>query len=80
MLVSVALVGYKLSAFKRWVQIAQRRRELNDALELLRRRLEDEDLAAWCVCVCVCVCCLLYPSRFRGCVYVVLRRLRRRLG
>ncbi len=47
MLVSVLLLGFKLNALKRLVQVNQRRSELKTALALLLPKLEDEDLLAW---------------------------------
>jgi hypothetical protein len=47
LLVSVLVLGFKLSAFKRLVQVLQRRAELEFDFALLQRKLEDEDLAAW---------------------------------
>jgi hypothetical protein len=47
LLVSVLLLGFKLSALKRLVQVTQRRTELETALSLLQPKLEDEDLAVW---------------------------------
>ena len=47
MLVSVLLVGIKLSAGKELVQVMERRKELKANLSLLRRRLEDVDLGDW---------------------------------
>jgi hypothetical protein len=47
LLVSVVLLGFKMSALKRLVQVNQRRAELKAALVLLQPKLEDEDLAAW---------------------------------
>jgi hypothetical protein len=47
LLVSVVLLGFKLSAAKRLVQVNQRRAELTSALVLLQPKLEDEDLAVW---------------------------------
>jgi hypothetical protein len=41
------LLGYKLNAVKRIVQVNQRRKELETALSLLQPKLEDEDLAVW---------------------------------
>ena len=47
MLVSVLLVGIKLTAAKELVQTIERRKELKVNLSLLRRTLEDEDLVQW---------------------------------
>ncbi len=47
LLLSVLLVGIKLTACKELVQIMERRKELKANLSLLRRRLEDADLAEW---------------------------------
>jgi hypothetical protein len=47
LLVSVLLLGFKLSALKRLFQVTQRRKELETALSLLQPKLEEEDLAAW---------------------------------
>jgi hypothetical protein len=47
LLVSVALLGFKLSALKRLVQVNQRRTELQAALVLLEPKAEKEELAAW---------------------------------
>ena len=47
LLVSVLLLGFKLSALRRLVQVNQRRKELNSALSLLLPKLEDEDLTEW---------------------------------
>jgi hypothetical protein len=47
LLVSVVLLGYKLSALKRLVQVNQRRTELKAALVLLEPRVEAEKLAVW---------------------------------
>ncbi len=47
MLVSVLLVGVKLTAAKEMVQVIQRRKELKANLSLLRRTLEEENLAEW---------------------------------
>ncbi len=47
LLVSVVLLGYKLSALKRLVQVNQRRTELKAALVLLEPRVEAEKVAVW---------------------------------
>ena len=47
LLVSVVLMGLKLSALRRLVQVTQRRTELTAALASLRPMLEEEDLAAF---------------------------------
>ena len=47
LLVSVVLLGFKLSALKRLVQVNQRRTELKAALVSLQPKLEAEKLAAW---------------------------------
>ena len=47
LLVSVLLVGIKLSAAKEVVQVLERRKELKTNLELLQLKLEHEDLATW---------------------------------
>ena len=41
------LLGFKLSALRRLVQVNQRRKELKSALSLLLPKLEDEDLTEW---------------------------------
>jgi hypothetical protein len=46
-LVSTVLLGFKLSALKRLVQVNQRRAELNAALALLQPKVEAEKLAGW---------------------------------
>ena len=46
-MVSVVLLGFKLSAAKRVVQVNQRRKELETDLALLQPKLEDEDIAVW---------------------------------
>jgi hypothetical protein len=46
-LVSTVLLGFKLSAAKRLVQVNQRRIELKAALVGLEPKLEAEKLAAW---------------------------------
>jgi hypothetical protein len=43
----MVLLGFKLSAAKRLVQLSQRRKELETDLALLQSKLEDDDLAAW---------------------------------
>jgi hypothetical protein len=47
LLVSVLLLGYKLSALKRLLQVTQRKTELKAALELLQPKLEEEGLSVW---------------------------------
>ncbi len=47
LLVSVVLLGFKLNALKRLVQVNQRRTELQAALVSLRPKLEAEKLAVW---------------------------------
>jgi hypothetical protein len=47
LLVSVVLLGFKLSALKRLVQVNQRRAELQAALELLQPKVDAEKLAGW---------------------------------
>ncbi len=47
LLVSVVLLGFKLSSLKRLVQVNQRRTELKAALVSLQPKLEAEKLAAW---------------------------------
>ncbi len=47
LLVSMLLVGIKVTAAKEIVQIIERVKELKANLALLRRRLEEEDLADW---------------------------------
>ena len=47
LLVSVLLLGFKLSALRRLVQVNQRRTELKVALLWLQSKLEDEHLATW---------------------------------
>jgi hypothetical protein len=47
LLVSVVLLGFKLSALKRLVQVNQRRTELKAALVLLEPKVETEKLAVW---------------------------------
>ncbi len=47
LLVSVVLLGFKLSAVKRLVQVNQRRTELTEALTFLHPKPEQEDLAMW---------------------------------
>jgi hypothetical protein len=47
LLVSVVLLGFKLSAVKRLVQVNQRRTELTAALVLLEPKVEAEKLAVW---------------------------------
>jgi hypothetical protein len=47
LLVSVVLLGFKLSALKRLVQVNQRRAELKAALELLQPKVDAEKLAVW---------------------------------
>ena len=47
LLVSVVLLGFKLSALKRLVQVNQRRTELQAALVLLEPKVEAEKLAVW---------------------------------
>ena len=49
LLVSVVLLGFKLSALKRLVQVNQRRTELQAALVSLQPRVEAEKLAVWLV-------------------------------
>ena len=44
---SVVLLGFKLSALKRLVQVSQRRVELQGALTLLQPQLEEERLVQW---------------------------------
>jgi hypothetical protein len=46
-LVSVVLLGFKLSALKRLVQVNQRRTELQATLESLQPKVEAEKLAVW---------------------------------
>ena len=46
-MVSVVLLGFKLSALKRLVQVNQRRTELKVALALLQPQVEAEKLDAW---------------------------------
>ena len=43
----MVLLGFKLSALKRFVQVSQRRTELIAALKLLQAKLEEEDRTAW---------------------------------
>ncbi len=47
LLVSVVLLGFKLSALKRLVQVSQRRTELQAALVLLEPKVEAEKVALW---------------------------------
>jgi hypothetical protein len=47
LLVSVVLLGFKLSALKRLVQVVQRRAELNADLASLQPKLEAEKLVVW---------------------------------
>jgi hypothetical protein len=47
LLVSAVLLGFKLSALKRLVQVNQRRTELQAALILLEPEVEAEKLAVW---------------------------------
>jgi hypothetical protein len=47
LLVSVVLLGFKVSAVKRLVQVNQRRTELQAALVLLEPKVEAEELDAW---------------------------------
>ena len=47
LLVSVVLLGFKLSALKRLVQVNQRRAELKAALEMLQPKVDAEKLAVW---------------------------------
>jgi hypothetical protein len=47
LLVSVVLLGFKLSALKRLVQVNQRRTELQAALVSLQPQVEAEKLAVW---------------------------------
>ncbi len=47
LLVSVVLLGFKLSALKRIVQVSQRRAELQAALVQLGPKVEAEELAVW---------------------------------
>ncbi len=47
LLVSVVLLGFKLTAVKRLVQVNQRRTELTAALVLLEPKVEAEKLAVW---------------------------------
>jgi hypothetical protein len=47
LLVSVVLLGFKLSALRRLVQVSQRRAELKAALVLLEPKVEAEKLAVW---------------------------------
>ena len=47
LLVSVVLLGFKLSALKRLVQVNQRRTELKANLVLLQPQVEAEELDAW---------------------------------
>ncbi len=47
LLVSAVLLGFKLSALKRLVQVNQRRTELLEDLALLQPRIEAEELDAW---------------------------------
>ena len=47
LLVSVVLLGFKLSALKRLVQVNQRRTELKAALISLQPKVEAEKLAIW---------------------------------
>jgi hypothetical protein len=47
LLVSVALLGFKLSSLKRLVKVNQRRTELKAALVLLEPKVEAEKLAVW---------------------------------
>jgi hypothetical protein len=47
LLVSVVLLGFKLSALKRLVQVNQRRTELQAALVLLEPKVEAEKVALW---------------------------------
>ncbi len=47
MLVSVLLVGMKLTVAKELVQTVERRKELKSNLSLLRSTIEDEDLIQW---------------------------------
>ena len=46
-MVSVVLLGFKLNALKRLVQVNQRRTELKAALASLQPKLEEEELAVW---------------------------------
>ena len=46
-MVSTVLLGFKLSAAKRLVQVNQRRIELKATLVVLEPKLEAEKLAAW---------------------------------
>jgi hypothetical protein len=47
LLVSVLLVGIKVTAAKELKQVAERRKELKANLSLLQRRLEDADRDSW---------------------------------
>jgi hypothetical protein len=47
LLVSVVLLGFKVSALRRLVQVVQRRTELKAALALLQSKFENEALAAF---------------------------------
>ncbi len=47
LLVSVALLGFKMSALNRLVQVNQRRNELEASLVLLEPKVEAEKLAMW---------------------------------
>ena len=47
LLVSVVLLGFKLNALKRLVQVNQRRTELQAALVLLEPKVQAEKLAVW---------------------------------
>ena len=47
LLVTVVLLGYKISAWKRLLSVNQRRRELNQSLALLQPKLENEETALW---------------------------------
>jgi hypothetical protein len=47
LLVSVLLLGFKLNAFKRLVQVTQRRNELQMALRTLQPKLDRENLTVW---------------------------------
>ncbi len=46
-MVSVVLLGFKVSALKRLAQVVQRRTELNAALALLQSKVENEALAVF---------------------------------
>ena len=47
LLVSVVMLGFKLSALKRLVEVTLRRTELKAALAFLQPKLEEESAAGW---------------------------------